>query len=212
MKENLEFLEGNDGFILKAEQESQAENKDLEYPFQYLCNTCGFEAPSKSRLTDHLHKHAEPKSCPICPFKSHYRSKLKIHIRNKHGEEEVQKAFPPKIIQSEYSCHVCQHKSNFKSNLRNHIRKLHGADELELRKDLDQNGANTCHVCDYTTHYHNNLKKHIVKKHGENELENIMQPMKGTQICKVCDYKTRFRENLRRHIATQHGEEELKVS
>ena len=76
MKENLEFLEGNDGFILKAEQESQAENEDLEYPFQYLCNTCGFEAPSKSRLTDHLHKHAEPKSCPVCPFKSHYRSFL----------------------------------------------------------------------------------------------------------------------------------------
>ena len=107
------------------------------------------------------------------------RSKLKIHIRNKHGEEEVQKAFPPKIIQGEYSCHVCQHKSNFKSNLRKHIRKLHGADELELRKDLDQNGENTCHVCDYSTHYHSNLKTHIVKKHGENELENIMQPIKG---------------------------------
>ena len=118
-------------------------------------------------------------SCHVCQHKSNFKSKLKIHIRRKHGEKEVQKAFPPKIIQSEYSCHVCQHKSNFKSNLRKHIRKLHGADELELRKDLDQNGENTCHVCDYTTQYHSNLKTHIVKKHGEDELENIMQPMKG---------------------------------
>ena len=131
MKETLEFLEGNDGFILKAEQESQAENEDLEYPFQYLCNTCGFEAPSKSRLTDHLHKHAEPKSCPICPFKSHYRSKLKIHIRNKHGEEEVKKAFPQKIIQGKYSCHICQHKSNFKSKLKIHVRRKHGEGEVQ---------------------------------------------------------------------------------
>ena len=60
-----------------------------------------------------------------------YRSKLKIHIRNKHGEEEVQKAFPPKIIQGEYSCHVCQHKTNFKSKLKIHIRRKHGEKEVQ---------------------------------------------------------------------------------
>ena len=146
MKENLEFFEGNDGFTVKAEQESQAEN------IQYLCKTCGFVAPSKSRLTGHLQIHAEPKSCPICPFKSHYRSKLKIHIRKKHGEEEVQKAFPPKITQGEYSCHVCPFKSNFRSNLRKHIRRKHGADELKLRKDLDLRWFSVG-ICNYKPGY-----------------------------------------------------------
>ena len=91
MKENLSFYKGNDGFTLKTEKETQAEN------IQYFCNICDYVAPSQSRLTGHLQIHEEPKPCPICPFKSHYRSKLKIHIRKTHGEEEVQKAFPPKI-------------------------------------------------------------------------------------------------------------------
>ena len=66
-KENLGFFEGNDGFALKNEQETQDEN------IQYFCNTCDYVAPSQSRLTGHLQIHDEPKPCPICPFKSHYR-------------------------------------------------------------------------------------------------------------------------------------------
>ena len=74
MKKNLGFFEGNDGFILKAEQKTQAENEaGVEYSFQYLCKTCGFKAPSKSRLTGHLQTHDEPKYCPICPCKFQYR-------------------------------------------------------------------------------------------------------------------------------------------
>ena len=88
---DFKYMKGNDGFKLKTEQETQAED------IQYFCNICDFVAHSQSRLTDHLQIHEEPKPCPICPFKSHYRSKLKIHIRKTHGEEEVQKAFPPKI-------------------------------------------------------------------------------------------------------------------
>ena len=65
-----------------------------------------------------------------------YRSKLKIHIRKEHGEEEVQKAFPPKITQGEHCCHLCSFKSNFRTNLRKHIKRKHGPDELKLRKDL----------------------------------------------------------------------------
>ena len=67
MKENLSFFKGNDGFTLKTEQETKDEN------IQYFCNICDYVAPSQSRLTGHLQIHDEPKPCPICPFKSHYR-------------------------------------------------------------------------------------------------------------------------------------------
>ena len=60
-----------------------------------------------------------------------------MHIRKEHGEEEVQKAFPPKITQGEHSCHLCPFKSNFRTNLRKHIKRKHGPDELKLRKDLE---------------------------------------------------------------------------
>lgn len=53
---------------------------------EFICQTCGYQAISESKLTMHIRRHTgeKPFTCPYCSYRSAQKSNLSTHIKNVH--------------------------------------------------------------------------------------------------------------------------------
>ena len=97
-------------FVLSGELKSHMYTHTGEK--KYLCDTCGFGAPTRARLRRHVKSHEKSRDfkCDYCPYKANCKVHLKRHMRI-HSNSRP------------FACPYCDYTCNTHENMRKHILK-----------------------------------------------------------------------------------------
>lgn len=97
-------------FVLSGELKSHMFTHTGEK--KYLCDSCGFGAPTKTRLRRHVKTHDKSRNfnCDYCPYKASCKTHLKRHMRIH-------------INSRPFACPYCNYTCNTHENIRKHILK-----------------------------------------------------------------------------------------
>lgn len=97
-------------FVLSGELKSHMFTHTGEK--KYLCDMCGFGAPTKTRLRRHVKTHDKARNftCDYCPYKATCKTHLKRHMRIH-------------INARPFACPYCNYTCNTHENIRKHILK-----------------------------------------------------------------------------------------
>ncbi|CAG5132156.1 unnamed protein product [Candidula unifasciata] len=97
-------------FVLSGELKSHMFTHTGEK--KYLCDMCGFGAPTKTRLRRHVKTHDKSRNftCDYCPYKATCKTHLKRHMRIH-------------INAKPFACPYCNYICNTHENIRKHILK-----------------------------------------------------------------------------------------
>ena len=167
-------------FVLKGELNEHMVTHTKEK--KYLCDICGFEAGTKTRIRRHARTHDPVKEipCEYCPYKSTCRTHLKRHMRIHIGIKP-------------FKCLYCPYTCNTHENMRKHILQTRKHQGLKIYP---------CKFCDFQSNCGREFKQHLhqyhmeyVKKRASESLvvftglyhpeEDISEPPEGSEIHQV---------------------------
>ncbi|GFR59771.1 zinc finger protein 91-like [Elysia marginata] len=125
---------------------------------RFLCDQCGFGAPTKNRLRRHAKTHLKTKTfaCDYCPYKAsmktHLRRHMRIHINSRP-----------------FKCPYCKYTCNTHENMRKHI--------LRTQKHKGKK-LYPCHLCkNYGSNSSMEFKAHLMTVHAEYLKENAVDSL-----------------------------------
>ncbi|XP_029731914.1 zinc finger protein 91 [Aedes albopictus] len=175
--------------------ETEATRGKLQLP----CSIC--KAVFRSVNTRRFHMataHKEPHiKCPKCDKAFHYKSRLRMHLKNhdrvpvniKIKKEKVPKKKLPKkrkiaVPEGPQSCPKCNAVFRALKNLKYHMRIKHTKPKVK------------CPKCDKEFHFKSQLSYHLPTH------DNLKVTQKATFTCLRCNHPCRTSERLERHMKT----------
>ncbi|CAL1538819.1 unnamed protein product [Lymnaea stagnalis] len=168
-------------FVLSGELKSHMFTHTGEK--KYLCDICGFGAPTKTRLRRHEKTHDKSRNfnCDYCPYKASCKTHLKRHMRIH-------------INSRPFACPYCNYTCNTHENIRKHILKTQKHKGMKLYP---------CKLCgNFGCDSSKEFRAHLMTVHAnylrENSIdslavfsglykreEDFQQPKEGSQIIQV---------------------------
>lgn len=146
-------------------------------PSDYKCGSCGFVAPTRLRLDDHMFMHSDTKTfvCSFqgCKYKTKYPRNLKQHGK-RHNP----------VSATRHKCSVCAKGFCFPSELKKHAR-IHAQQKEEI----------PCSLCTQKFSNRFNLIQHVRRRHTHEK----------TVCCRQCDKKFKDHYSLNIHLIEEHG-------
>ncbi|KAL0893379.1 hypothetical protein ABMA27_014966 [Loxostege sticticalis] len=144
----------------------------------YVCETCGIELKTKTRLRKHrwIHSSDRPFSCPRCPFRSRTKLELNQHIRHGHAPARPKSCpYCPAVFRSAsnlsshkkmhfppaFHCRECQRGFKFKQALENHVATQHSNAK-----------PFSCATCGETFPIRKTLRTHEMKVHNRPKMRS----------------------------------------
>ena len=125
---------------------------------RFLCDQCGFGAPTKTRLRRHAKSHLQTRNfvCEYCPYKAscktHLRRHMRIHINSRP-----------------FKCPYCKYTCNTHENMRKHI--------LRTQKHKGKK-LYPCHLCNnYGSDSSREFKAHLMSVHADYLKENAVDSL-----------------------------------
>uniref|UniRef100_A0A1A9Z507 Protein krueppel n=1 Tax=Glossina pallidipes TaxID=7398 RepID=A0A1A9Z507_GLOPL len=183
--------------------------KDFKLPQASLairCDMCDKVYDNSIALKKHktyAHMPEEQKiPCALCSYKSSRPSVIRLHLKNMHGPEMVDKYFKPRrVLKGNLFCALCPKRYSSKDNLQKHIKKVHNNDNDNSVKKTDHKTKNKsdqiflCTFCGQSFAEKGTLSKHIRIHTGD-------KPFK----CNFCEKTFRNSSNLKYHLTTHSDE------
>lgn len=155
---------------------------------RFCCDHCEYKTHGKSILTNHIrqkHLPRDPDSNKCSKCAKTYSSQLGLRAHFKICGRENERIDPLR----RYSCHHCEYKTNIKSILSYHIHGKH------LKQD-----QNKCKKCAKIFSFRSSLVSHS-KICG---LPKNLKPSSKLLRCDHCNYKTITKRNLSNHMKVKH--------
>uniref|UniRef100_A0A1A9Z509 Protein krueppel n=1 Tax=Glossina pallidipes TaxID=7398 RepID=A0A1A9Z509_GLOPL len=182
--------------------------EDLKLPQASLavrCDICDKVYDNAVALKIHktyTHMPEEQKMpCALCSYKSSRPSAIKVHLKNMHGPETVEKYFRPRrVLKGSLCCTQCPKRYSRKDHLQKHFKKVHLAVENSVKKSNRKPKQRSdqiylCTFCGQSFAENGTLSKHIRIHTGD-------KPFK----CNFCEKCFRNSGNLKYHLTTHSDE------
>uniref|UniRef100_A0A1B0BP23 Protein krueppel n=1 Tax=Glossina palpalis gambiensis TaxID=67801 RepID=A0A1B0BP23_9MUSC len=182
--------------------------EDLKLPQASLavrCDICDKVYDNAVALKIHktyTHMPEEQKMpCALCSYKSSRPSAIKVHLKNMHGPETVDKYFRPRrVLKGSLCCSQCPKRYSRKDHLQKHFKKAHLAVDNSVKKSNRKPKQRSdqiylCTFCGQSFAENGTLSKHIRIHTGD-------KPFK----CNFCEKSFRNSGNLKYHLTTHSDE------
>ncbi|XP_035828141.1 zinc finger protein 91 [Aplysia californica] len=143
-------------FVLSGELKSHMFTHTGEK--KYLCDMCGFGAPTRTRLRRHVKSHEKTRNfnCEYCPYKATCKVHLKRHMRIH-------------INSRPFACPYCNYTCNTHENIRKHILKTQKHKGMKLYP---------CKLCsDFGCDSSKEFKAHLMTVHEKYLRENAIDSL-----------------------------------
>ena len=192
--------------------------------YRFLCGACGFEAPTKDQLQEHIfathfgtniRPSQPPAPCPfvcnVCHLALESLQQLQQHMGAKHGGELSCKVCGETLLDREAlslhnkakhprrrtlkTCEVCGFKLQGALMLQRHMESRHGAGQA--KQDSDKTGENSAEP----TRDDGDSKGEVVPQGG------VVPDAEGKHFkCNLCTYTAKRLGDLRIHMARHNGD------